>query len=225
MKKALIIFAREPVPGKVKTRLARDVGEQAAAELYAAMLADVLEKAVSLDDVRLLVFWALETGILPDGPEFQGLEMLEQQGADLGERMKNAFIRAFNLGIDACCCIGSDLPDLPLDYIRQAFRELEQPETDVVFGPAEDGGYYLVGMKKINDRLFADIAWSTPLVLETSLEHARELKLNTCLLPVWYDIDLIGDLRRLASLPGQSAPRTRSVFSRMADYTEKEGRP
>jgi len=143
MKKALIIFAREPVPGKVKTRLARDVGEQEAAELYAAMLADVLEKAVSLDDVRPLVFRALETGILPDGPEFPGLEMLEQQGADLGERMNNAFIRALSLGIDACCCIGSDLPDLPLDYIRQAFRELEQSETDVVFGPAEDGGYYL----------------------------------------------------------------------------------
>jgi rSAM/selenodomain-associated transferase 1 len=217
VKKALIIFAREPIPGKVKTRLALDVGEQAAAEIYAAMLADVLEKAVSLDNVRPLVFWALETGIIPDHTEFSGLETFEQHGTDLGDRMANAFTSAFSLGIDACCCIGSDLPDLPADYIRQAFRDLESPETDIVFGPAEDGGYYLVGMKKTNYGLFANVAWSTPRVLATSLERARESELTTRLLPAWYDIDLIGDLRRLASSPGQSAPRTRSVISNITE--------
>src|SRR6185369_1631614 len=80
--KGLIIFAREPIPGKVKTRLAQDVGDLAAAELYGAMLADVLEKAASLDDIRTMVFWALETGRIPDNSEFAGLEMFEQQGAD-----------------------------------------------------------------------------------------------------------------------------------------------
>jgi len=213
MKKGLIIFAKEPLPGKVKTRLAQDVGDQAAAELYGAMLGDVLEKAVSLDDVRPMVFWVLETGRIPDHTEFPGLEMFEQQGSDLGERMKNAFISAFDLGIEACCCIGSDLPDLPVEYVRQAFRDLERAETDVVFGPAEDGGYYLVGIKTMHDRLFTGIAWSSSRVLESSLERAREMELRTGLLPAWYDIDMIGDLRRLLLSPGQAAPRTRSAHA------------
>ena len=213
MKQALIIFAREPIPGTVKTRLARTVGPQAAMELYRAMLGDVLETARSLPDTRLMLFWALQTGVVPDLPEFPGLEMFVQQGADLGERMDNAFSRAFSLGITSCCCIGSDLPDLPAASIRQAFYELESPETDCVFGPAEDGGYYLAGMKRRTAGLFAGIAWSTPQVLEASLDKARELRLATTLLPLWYDIDVMDDLRRLAESPGEAAPRTRRVFS------------
>lgn len=222
MNRALIIFAKEPLPGKVKTRLAQDVGERVAAELYGAMLADLLEIAHSLDTVRPLLFWALETSTMPDCPGFPGLEMFEQQGADLGERMNNAFIKAFSLGMDVCCCIGSDLPDLPVEYIRRAFCKLESPDTDVVLGPAEDGGYYLVGMKKLNAGLFRDIAWSTGMVLATSLKRADELQLKTTLLPPWYDIDLIGDLRRLASSPGKSAPRTRALFHNLMEMAEKQ---
>lgn len=209
MKKALLIFAKEPVPGTVKTRLARDLDVHAAAELYAAMLGDVLETAVSLSDVRPLVFWALETGTVPGCPEFPGLEMFEQQGVDLGEKMRNAFIHAFGLGFETCCCIGSDMPDLAIGHIRQAFRNLESPEADVVFGPAADGGYYLVGMKKMHPHLFADIAWSTPAVLATSLERARGLGLRTSLLEPWYDIDTLDDLARLLGTGATNAPRTR----------------
>ena len=215
MSKGLIIFAREPVPGLVKTRLARDVGEQVAAELYAAMLDDVLEKVALLEDVRLLVFWAAKEGQFPFFPAIPRLEMFEQHGADLGERMANAFATAFDKGIRNCCIIGSDLPDLPLEFVRQAFHMLEEETTDAVLGPCSDGGYYLLGMRKLLcSRLFEDVPWSTSLVLETSLERCREAGLNVGLLPEWHDIDTIEDLRRLALSSGETS-RTRDLLQHM----------
>lgn len=212
MSKGLIIFARAPVPGKVKTRLARDVGEQVATELYGAMLDDVLEMAALLDDVRLLVFWA--DGSYPHFPGIPRLEMFEQSGEDLGQRMANAFRTAFEEGIDACCIIGSDLPDLPLEYVRKAFRMLEENRIDAVFGPSSDGGYYLLGMRRLWPELFENVPWSTSLVLETSLKHARASELTVDLLPVWHDIDTIDDLKQLALFPGKSS-RTGCLLQQM----------
>ncbi|WP_173198212.1 TIGR04282 family arsenosugar biosynthesis glycosyltransferase [Geobacter sp. SVR] len=205
--KGLIIFAREPVPGRVKTRLARQVGEQAAADLYAEMLADVVALAASLEDVRPVVFWALEN---PDVscPEFSGMGSARQQGACLGERMSDAFERTFADGSELCCIIGSDSPDLPADYVRQAFDVLEQGRADVVFGPSEDGGYYLLGMSRLWPELFEGISWGGPQVLEVSLERARKQGLRAVLLPTWYDIDTAADLERLAQSPDAVACRT-----------------
>jgi len=215
MTRGLIIFARQPLPGTVKTRLAGELGDRAAAGLYSAMLEDVLERAAGLEDTRLLVFWAREQGALLACPAFHRLEMFGQSGATLGERMANAFETAFENGIQDCCIIGSDSPDLPLEYISKAFDELERERADVTFGPAEDGGYYLVGMRRVWRRLFEDVAWGGPRVLETSLERARELDLRTCLLPPWYDLDRVADLRRLAGAPGRDAPRTRAMLRRV----------
>jgi len=216
--RGLIVFARKPVPGTVKTRLARDLGAPAATELYAAMLADVLERASSLvADVRVLVFWAQEGGGLPEYPAYPRLEMFRQSGTTLGERMASAFRVAFTHGIQSCCIIGSDSPDLPVEYISQAFNALERNQVDVVFGPAQDGGYYLLGMKRVWERLFEDIAWSSPQVLAASCGRAVELSLAVTLLPVWHDIDTINDLQRLAASSGVAAPRTREALSRMAN--------
>jgi uncharacterized protein len=212
MNRGLIVFAREPVPGTVKTRLAASIGAPAASELYAAMLADVLERAVSLADVRVLVFWAQEGEILPRYPDYPQLEMFRQSGTTLGERMANAFSTALASGIRNCCIIGSDSPDLPVENICQAFGILERDQADVVFGPAGDGGYYLLGMKRLWERLFEDIAWSTAQVLAGSCRRAAELNLRAILLPVWHDIDTIDDLRRLAASSGGDAPRTRKVL-------------
>lgn len=215
MNKGLIIFAREPLPGKVKTRLALDLGDQAAAELYAAMLGDVLEQAAALDHVRPLLFWSLETASMPCYPAFPHLQMFEQHGTTLGDRMAAAFESAFKSGIEACCIIGSDSPDLPAEYIRQAFDHLEHDEADAVFGPAEDGGYYLLGLRRSWQGLFKDIPWSTAAVLESSLERAEELGLRTTLLPTWYDLDELKDLLRLLDSPEASAPRTREVAHKL----------
>jgi uncharacterized protein len=193
--KGLIIFAREPLPGMVKTRLGRDLGDHRfALELYTAMLADVLETVHSLEVVRPLVFWALKSGTVPSYAALPRLEMFEQKGRDLGERMQNAFKLAFEGGCTACSIIGTDSPDLPTEYIIQSYDQLDRGEADVVFGPAGDGGYYLLGMRRLHHLLFDDIAWSSSSVLRDSLERARKLGLRTHLLPEWYDIDTRNDL-------------------------------
>lgn len=212
MNKGLIIFAREPVPGKVKTRLARDIGDKAASDLYDAMLKDTINNACSLKDVRILIFWALENEPFPVLNSAVHLEMFRQNGNNLGERMTNAFETAFSEGISACCIIGSDSPDLPLELIVQAFDQLACTETDVVYGPAEDGGYYLLGMKQLWRRLFEEILWSSPSVINTTLDRIDELKLHGTSLPVWYDIDTISELQRLTDSTGSSAPLTRRAL-------------
>jgi rSAM/selenodomain-associated transferase 1 len=209
--RGLIIFARQPLPGHVKTRLAGEVGVRPATELYAAMLEDVLERAARLIGVRVLVFWAMEQGELPRRPAYPHLEMRRQCDGNLGERMAAAFETAFTGDIDSCCIIGSDSPDLPPEYISRAFLLLENDQADVVFGPAEDGGYYLVGMKQLRRRIFEDLAWGGNEVLESSCQRARELELRTALLPVWYDLDTLDDLRKLAAASGR-APRTRQLL-------------
>lgn len=215
MTKGLIIFAREPVPGKVKTRLGRAVGDHAAAELYRAMVTDVLEQAALLPEVRPFLFWSLAGIDLPGSPDLSVMEAHRQQGADLGQRMANAFELAFEHGCTACCIIGTDAPDLPTGYIRQAFDLLGRNEAEAVFGPAEDGGYYLLGLRQAQSGLFEDIAWGTSQVLTASMERARELGLRTALLPLWYDIDTEDDLSRLLDSPGMNAPRTREAAARL----------
>lgn len=214
MKRGLIVFARHPLPGHVKTRLAAVIGDLAAAELYRAMLEDVLAMVAGLEGIRPLVFWATDC-CPPAAPTGELFESFVQSGATLGERMANAFETAFRNGIRSCCIIGSDSPDLLPHYIHQAFQELELDRSDVVFGPAEDGGYYLLGMGRFWRRLFEDVSWSGPQVLETSLERARELGLRTFLLPAWYDLDRMVDLGRLAASTGQAAPRTRAALRRV----------
>jgi len=210
MTRGLIIFAREPRPGTVKTRLARDLGShRAATDLYAAMLTDVLASAATLEDTRLLLFWALNGGAAPAFPTPPRLELFEQQGHDLGERMAHAFESALASGCETCCIIGSDAPDLPPEYIRQAFCLLERDEAEAVFGPADDGGYYLLGLRRVPQRLFQEIAWSSAEVLQTSLERARLCGLRTALLPPWRDIDTRDDLEAFQERPTRhTAPST-----------------
>jgi len=222
--RGLIIFARQPLPGRVKTRLARDVGLQAATELYTAMLEDVLERAARLNGTRLLVFWEQESGVVPDHPGSPRLEMFRQSCGTLGERMANALTAAFTGGIRTCCIIGSDSPDLPLEYIEQAFLILEKEQADVVFGPAADGGYYLVGMKRLWNRLFEGVVWGGGDVLKTSCERAGELGLRTAQLPGWYDLDTVDDLRRLMLTPDGDAPRTRTFLRSMPEILASQSK-
>ncbi|QEM66961.1 glycosyltransferase [Geobacter sp. FeAm09] len=217
MTRGLIIFAREPLVGTVKTRLAQGLGShRLATELYAAMLADVLAAAATLDDTRLLLFWALKNGAIPAVPVPPRATMFEQQGHDLGARMANAFETAFASGCETCCIIGSDAPDLPLEYIRRAFALLERAEAEVVFGPAEDGGYYLLGLRRFQRQLFEDIVWSSAEVLQTSQERARFCGLRTALLPPWRDIDTCEDLEAFQERPSrETAPQTLAAAQRL----------
>lgn len=195
MIRGLIIFAREPVPGRVKTRLAADVGDHAAAELYETMLQDVLGTSRQLSDVETIVFWDCKEELLPLLSERYLCRSRRQCPGNLGQRMQVAFAEMFADGCELCCIIGSDAPDLPPPYILDAYRLLATPQTDVVFGPSSDGGYYLLGLRQVWPQLFLNISWSSSTVLEQSLAAARDSGLTAALLPEWQDIDTLDDLR------------------------------
>jgi uncharacterized protein len=166
LKKALLIFAKHPLPGKVKTRLVPLLSPEEAANLYQCMLADVLAMAAKLPGLFLCLFYeetegAHEyfTGIAP------GITSLPQRGKDLGEKMAEAFRVVFAMGNRAVVVIGTDAPDLPSSYIEEAFGRLESGKGEAVFGPCEDGGYYLLGITRLHSALFRDIPWSSGAVL------------------------------------------------------------
>ena len=195
MNKGLIIFAREPILGKVKTRLAASIGDRAAAELYESMLLDVLKGVRQLNGVDAVVYWACEEESLPLLAEKYGCRSRRQRPGNLGQRMEGAFEEMFADGCDLCCIIGSDAPDLPPSYILEAYRLLAEPQTDIVIGPCSDGGYYLLGMRQSWPQLFTSILWSSAAVLEQSLAAAEGSGLPVSMLPVWQDIDTLEDLR------------------------------
>ncbi len=194
MTRGLIIFAREPLPGMVKTRLAAALGDLAAAELYETMLQDVLKTARQLSDIETVVFWDCEEESLLRLADRYRCCSRHQRSGDLGARMQAAFEVMFANGCEHCCIIGSDAPDLPLSYIQEAYRMLEVRQTDVVFGPCIDGGYYLLGMRQVWPQLFTGMTWSCADVLEQSLAAARDSALTAALLPEWQDIDTLNDL-------------------------------
>ncbi len=213
-KKALIIFAKRPVPGRVKTRLSPPLSPEQAAELYRCMLEDILAKTATLAGVDKRIFYETDE----DAAAFfsgiaAGMSCAPQEGKDLGERMANAFGELIAEGYGRVAIIGTDLPDLPLAYVEEAFGLLESGEVDAVFGPSEDGGYYLLAMREPHGELFRDVPWSTGKVLEKSLERANEAGVRVALLPVWHDVDTADDLHRPELLDaGNGAPRTREFI-------------
>jgi len=206
MKRVLGIFAKTPLPGLVKTRLAPALAPEQGADLYRCMLLDTIARVRSL---------AVDTVIFYQGdPLFfsevaPGVRLIAQQEGGLGERLAEAFDRLAALGYRSRVVMGSDAPDLPLGFVEQAFSLLEKG-SDAVFGPAEDGGYYLVGVSGGYGSLFRDIPWSGPQVLARSLARADESGLSAALLPSWYDVDSYQDLLRPGLLdPDNGAPLTR----------------
>lgn len=213
MNPALAIFAKTPLPGLVKTRLSPPLSPEQGAELYRCMMLDTFSRVGSLP-VDTFIFYAGDEAFFREAAP--SVPLLPQSGACLGTRLEDAFTALQSLGYDARVVIGTDAPDLPLAFIRQAF-DLLAAGKDVVFGPAEDGGYYLVGVRGGFEALFRDIPWSGPQVLERSLERAAEAGLTCALLPAWYDVDGVDDLGRAGlSDPDNGAPLTRRFLGDLA---------
>lgn len=197
MTSALLIFARRPSPGRVKSRLSPFLSPQEAAALYDCMLRDVIARSAGLEIASRFLFYE-------DDEEAQGyfreiddeLLLLPQEGAGLGERLSNAFDEAFRRGFRKVAVIGTDSPDLPVTFIREAFLQLESGEAELLFGPTEDGGYYLAAMAAPHPELFREMPWSTDRLLAASLQRAAKLGLRSALLPQWYDLDEPADLER-----------------------------
>jgi uncharacterized protein len=190
-----IIFAKEPTPGQVKTRLTPPLSPEMTCRLYQCFLEDIIEETVRLPGMEPALAYtpAGARGFFQDlAPP--GLRLVAQEGRDLGERQARAFAWGFAGGFDTVLLRGSDTPDLPGDIMLEAKEKLSAGPAQVVLGPSPDGGYYLIGLKTLYPRLFEGLSWSSGSVLAETLSRARELDLNVHLLPSWRDIDTYADL-------------------------------
>ena len=196
MNNAVIIFVKNPELGKVKTRLSATIGNEKALEIYKELLAHTL---MSVKEIMADVFIYFSDSIDENIFEFENNFFKKmQKGDNLGERMSNAFKEVFDLWYDNVIIIGTDCPGLDLNLLENAFLQLDN--VDVVIGPAEDGGYYLLGMKKHYAKLFENINWSSSSVLQATLDNCNKNKLTHTLLSILSDVDEEKDLVHLVNL-------------------------
>jgi rSAM/selenodomain-associated transferase 1 len=231
---ALAVMTKAPRAGMVKTRLTPPLSPEEAAALNICFLRDTaaaIKKTAEQGAARGIAVYtpvgaeAAYDGILPG--EF---ELVPQRGGPFGERLTFATEDLFRLGFASACLIDSDSPTVPQKAFAQAVELLRQNEDAVVLGPSDDGGYYLIGLKKLHRSLFEGIDWSTEHVLEQTIARARDVGLPVHLLPTWYDVDDRKTLQRLCgelfgsqanANGGSPAPATRQLLS---ELLEAEGR-
>lgn len=214
MSNALVLFMKAPRPGTVKTRLTPRVTMEEAAELYRAFILDTLHLAQRTAVASPFVAWTPDDGRAELGsalgcPGDPDVSWLRQRGNHLGERLSNAFAALRQEGWEKTVALGGDSPLLPRDYVEEAFEALDR--YDVVLGPADDGGYYLIGLGGIGpggpgrrgkavdryDPLFESIHWGTDRVLSQTRAAIRTCGISCHELPTWHDVDRPSDLDRL----------------------------
>jgi len=194
---ALIVVAKQPAPGRTKTRLTPPLDPEQASQLYECFLNDTLDLIRKVNQVQPVI------AFLPGGaePYFHQLapdfDLIQQEGPDLGARLDNAISTYLSQGYQRVVIMNSDGPTLPPSYLARAFRALEYG-SDVVLGPCEDGGYYLIGSKQPIPHLLRDVQMSTPTVAADTITLAIEAGFRHHLLPTWYDVDDEASLIRLA---------------------------
>jgi rSAM/selenodomain-associated transferase 1 len=212
----LLVVAKRPAAGQTKTRLCPPLTGESAAALYACFLRDTLDVTRQVPDVARGIVYLPEaardyfSALAPD------MQLSLQQGADLGERLDHLLTAALAAGNQQAVVLDSDSPTLPAEYLIQAFAALAGP-SDVVLGPCEDGGYYLIGLKRPQPRLLRDVQMSTPYVVRDTLALAKQLGLQVALLPTWYDVDTVAELDRLRAelndAPPHAARHTRAFLT------------
>lgn len=192
----IALFVKPPIPGRVKTRLARDIGDEAACSIYRTLVDQVLQQ-IQASGQPLALFFDGDEPLVPDSWKQYARFCIRQQGNDLGERMAAAFSRLFSDGVHQAIVIGSDIPGIDAAYLQQSFDLLR--EHPLVIGPAVDGGYCLIGFNKshFTESVFQNIPWSTDQVFTLALNAAAEAGLIVGLLPPLQDIDTIADLQYL----------------------------
>lgn len=187
---ALVIFVRNPISGQVKTRLAKDIGDERALEIYQQLLQHTLEITRSLS-FRKFIYYADEVSDY-DLWSVPGYTKRKQNGNDLGERMLNSFKELFDQGFTQIIIIGSDCLQLKMETLEEALALLES--NNAVIGPARDGGYYLLGLTKFYPELFINKPWSTDKVFAKTIEDFIDLGISYVFLEELSDIDTVADL-------------------------------
>lgn len=232
---AVAIMAKAPRIGRVKTRLAPPLSAAGAAELGASFILDTAGKIIAA--ARSAPIHGHVAYSPPDAAaEFRALlppaiGLLPSRRAGLGNSLADAVRDLFAAGYGSACLVNADSPTLPVSLLLAAAAALREPGDRVVLGPAEDGGYYCIGLKTLHPRLFEDIDWSTARVLAQTLDRAREIGLPAVLLAPWYDVDdppslarLIGDLFGNdcdGARPGDAAPHTAAALRRLGIAGER----
>lgn len=210
----LIVYAKVPRSGHVKTRIAAEIGNGRAAEIYRAMLSGFLARLRGLRKR-----WHVEIHFTPADqepllvPEVPpGIARVPQIDGDLGARLKASFGSAFQQGRDPCVIIGTDSPDLPVRFLQEALDQLAT--YDVVLGPAKDGGYYLIGLRSPLPQLFDGIPWSGPDVCTLTLQKAQQIGKTCYTTPEWSDVDTLADLEAFIARPPEDV-RTAKIQNRI----------
>jgi uncharacterized protein len=213
----IAIMAKTPRAGAVKTRLCPPLSPEDAAELYRAFLTDKVEQVRSVAAARGAIVYTPDEGrgffenLAPD------FVLIPQHGSDLGARLVTSFEWFFAEGYPAAAFIDSDSPTLPREFLLQALDLMASPDVDVVLGPSDDGGYYLIGLRVARPELFSHMPWSTPRMFAETAGRARQLGLRVASLPRWFDVDTALDLERLESsllsTSGVAAQHTRRFFN------------
>ncbi len=220
-KACAVLMIRSPERGKVKTRLAEGVGEEIALELYKAFILDTLD-LLSILDIDIII------SLHSDGdPEVldsllkDNYLIFKQTGSDLGERQFNSLNEAINMGYEKAIVMVADCPDIESDFILGAIVSLDH--GDAVIGPCEDGGYYLLGMKKdtLNPHIFDGVEWGTESVLGSIRSNSRRLGITLFELPLWYDVDTRKDLQRL-EIRSSDSSRARRTMEIIPEFPEEE---
>jgi uncharacterized protein len=227
---ALGIMTKAPEPGQVKTRLSPPLTSEEAAELNKHFLRDIgqsIDQASRTTCGRGVgIYTPVGKEYLYDGIFSESFRFVAQRGTDFGERLRFAGEDLLELGFDSFCLINSDSPMVPASSFARAAELLGDERNKVVLGPSEDGGYYLIGLKRMQARLFQDIEWSTDKVLDQTLQRANELGLDVQVLPVGLDVDDSATLKTLCErLLGDErdnvAPHTKRFLS---EIIAREGR-
>ena len=214
---ALIVIAKRPAAGHTKTRLTPPLTPAQAAELYECFLRDTLDIARAVPDVTRLIYYAPPEA----APYFADLApdflLTPQAGLHLGERLDHVLTRCLRAGFQRVVVMDSDSPTLPPAYVAQAFQVLA--DHDVVLGPCDDGGYYLIGLTQPQPRLLREVHMSQPYVLRDTLALAAQAGLRVALLPAWYDVDTVQALAQLQmelAEDSAAAPHTRARLLALA---------
>jgi len=217
--RCLVMFAKFPEQGQVKSRLTKDLGEERATDLYRCFIEDLLLRLSGGNYRFQIAFYPADKE--REIREMFGHELLytPQSGEDLGERMKNAFSRCFSEGPRSVVIIGSDIPDLPVWIIEEAFFSLD--DHDAVIGPSVDGGYYLIGFRNetFNPDIFAGPIWGTEDVFRQTMTILRETGTLVHVLPPWQDIDNVEDIAALI----EKSEKTKFTNSKTMLYLRGSG--